>query len=141
MKNGCEKFKPYASLFLRIALGAVFIYHGYGKVFGESAAMGTAWNPYGMPSVLQLLVAWGEFAGGIALLIGFLTPIAAIGIITIMAGAIVTVTGKNGFNMMNQGYEYNFVLIMMCLALIANGAGACSIDCRCTCKKSPEGSA
>ena len=130
MKEACEKFRPYASVFLRLGLGIVFAYHGFGKVFGEGTALGTAWNPQGMSVVLQVLVAWGEFLGGTACLIGFLTPLAALGIMIIMGGAIVTITGKNGFNLMNQGFEYNFVLIMMCLALIACGPGPFSIDGR-----------
>lgn len=132
MKECCQGFKSYGSLFLRIGLGVVFIFHGYPKVFGEGAALGTAWNSHGMPLILQILVSWGEFIGGIALIIGFLTSYAAFGIIVIMVGAIVTVHGKNGFSMMNQGYEYNFVLIMMCLALIACGAGPLSVDSKCS---------
>lgn len=128
MKECCEKLKPYAAVFLRLGLGIIFTYHGFGKVFGAGTSMGTAWNP-GLPVVLQALVAWGEFLGGLAILTGFLTELAALGIIIIMLGAIVTVHGQNGFNMMNHGFEYNFALIMMCLALIATGAGPLSIGC------------
>jgi putative oxidoreductase len=135
MKEGCEKLKPFASLFLRIGLGTVFAFHGYPKVFGEGAALGTAWAGDGYPAIIQVLVSWGEFVGGLAILAGFLTPLAALGIIIIMAGAIVTVHGKNGFSMGNGGYEYNFVLISMCLALIANGPGAFAVDNKLCCKK------
>lgn len=127
-KECCEKLKPYAGVFLRLGLGVIFAYHGFEKVFGAGTSSGTAWNP-GMPVVLQAMVAWGEFLGGVAILLGFLTELAALGIIIIMAGAVLTVTGKNGFNMMTGGFEYNFVLIMMCLALIATGAGPLSIGC------------
>jgi len=134
MGGQCEKFKSHTSLLLRVGLGVVFTYHGYNKVFGEAAALGTSWNPHGMPAILQALVSWGELLAGVGLLIGFLTPIAALGIIVIMAGAIITVHGKNGFSMMNGGYEYNFVIIAMCLALIANGPGEPSVDSK-FCKK------
>jgi len=134
MKECCEKLKPYASLFLRIGLGTVFTVHGFPKVFGAGAALGTAWAGEGFPTIIQLMVSWGEFIGGIALLVGFLTPLAALGIIIIMAGAIITVHGKNGFSMGNQGYEYNFVLISMCLALIANGPGKFALDNKFCCK-------
>ncbi len=127
-KECCEKLKPYAGLFLRLGLGIVFTYHGFGKVFGTGTNLGTAWNP-GLPVVLQTLVSWGEFLGGLAILTGFLAELGALVIIIIMVGAIVTVTGKSGFNMMNGGFEYNFVLIMMCLALVATGAGPLSIGC------------
>lgn len=133
MNECCEKLKPCASLFLRLGLGIIFVYHGFGKVFGPAAALGSAWNP-NLPVIIQILVAWGEFLGGLAILAGFLTCLAASGIIIIMLGAIVLVHGKNGFSLMNHGFEYNFALIMMCLALIANGSGPLSIDSRC-CKK------
>ncbi len=149
--NDCyEKLKPYTSLFLRIGLGVIFIYHGFGKVFGAGMNLGTAWNPGmsllsffgfpismipGMSVALQAMVAWGEFVGGLAILLGFLTRKAAAGIIIIMLGAIFTVHGKNGFSLMNHGFEYNFALIMMCLALIAGGTGPFSIGCRCSKEK------
>lgn len=133
MNACCEKLKEYAPLFLRIGLGVVFLYHGYGKVFGAETDLGSAWNPR-LPTVLQIMVSWGEFIGGIAILLGFLTDFAALGIIIIMIGAIVTVHGKNGFGMASGGFEYPFVLIMMCLALIGTGPGKCCIGMKC-CKK------
>ncbi len=138
MNEGCEKLKPYASLFLRIGLGVIFIYHGFGKVFGAGTSLGTAWNP-SLPTVIQVLVAWGEFIGGLAILSGFLTGAASAGIIIIMLGAIFTVHGKNGFSLMKHGFEYNFALIMMGLALIASGAGPFTLGCQC-CSKETEGS-
>ena len=134
MKECCEKLKPYAGVFLRIGLGIIFVYHGYGKVFGQGAGLGSSWNPYGMPALVQILVSWGELVCGLAILVGFLSPLAALGIIIIMLGAIFLVHGKNGFSIMNQGYEYNFALIMMSLALMATGSGPISVDSKCPCK-------
>lgn len=116
---------------LRAGLGVIFFYHGFGKVFGETTNLGSAWNPSGMPAIMQILVSWGEFLCGAGILLGFLTEIASLGIIIIMAGAIITIHGKNGFNMMNHGFEYNYALIMMALALIAIGSGPCSIGPKC----------
>lgn len=131
MKKCCEKLKVCAPLFLRIGLGIIFLYHGFGKVFGEGANFGSSWNPAGMSTIIQILVAWGEFLCGAAILLGFLTEIASLGIIIIMTGAIILVTGKSGFNMMNGGFEYNFALIMMSLTLIATGPGTFHIGCKC----------
>ena len=119
-----KQFHLAAPVFLRLGLGVVFTYHGFGKVFGEGAGLGASWNPHGMPAIMQILVSWGELIGGLAFLAGFLTAYASLGIIIIMIGAIVMVHGKNGFSLLNQGYEYNFVLIMMCLALMSSGSGA-----------------
>ncbi len=123
-----KQLQGLGGVFLRIGLGVVFTYHGFGKVFGDGVGLGSSWNPHGMPALMQVLVSWGEFVGGIAFLVGFLTQFAALGISIIMIGAIVTVHGANGFSSMNQGYEYNFVLIMMCLALISTGSGPMAID-------------
>ena len=130
MNGCCEKLKACAPLFLRIGLGVIFAYHGYGKVFGDGAGFGFSWNP-NLPGIVQALVAWGEFLSGAAILFGFLVEAAACNIIIIMIGAIVLVHGKNGFSLMNHGFEYNFALIMMCLALIGTGAGPCSLGCKC----------
>jgi len=134
MKECCEKLKPYVAVFLRLGLGVVFTYHGISKVFGAGAGLGSSWNPHGMPAIMQILVAWGELCAGICALIGFLIPVSGLVIIIIMTGAIIMVHGKNGFSMMNHGFEYNYTLIMMALAMIAAGSGPLSIDSRC-CKK------
>jgi len=131
MKECCEKLKPLAPLFLRLGLGVIFLYHGFSKVFGEGANLGSSWNPHGMAAIVQVLVAWGEFLCGGAILLGFMTEVAALGIIVIMVGAIIMVHGKNGFSMMNHGFEYNYALIAMCLALIGTGPGSFKIGCGC----------
>jgi putative oxidoreductase len=119
-------------IILRATLAVVFIYHGLEKVTPDSG-YGIRWMPApadgsaGLPMGLQLAVAWGELLGGVAIALGLLTRIAALGIIGIMAGAIVTVTGHT-FSLLNKGFEYNFVLIMVALALIITGAGTLSLD-------------
>lgn len=131
MDECCEKLKPLAPLFLRLGLGVIFFYHGFSKVFGEGANFGSSWNPSGMATIVQILVAWGEFLCGSAILLGFMTKIASLGIIVIMLGAIVLVHGKNGFGMMGGGFEYNYALITMSLALIGTGPGSFKIGCGC----------
>jgi uncharacterized membrane protein YphA (DoxX/SURF4 family) len=82
-----------------------------------------------LQSSLQLLVAWGELVGGIALLLGLLTRLAAVGLIVIQVGAICTVTWEQGFSAARgAGYEYNVALIVMCLALVLLGGGTMAVD-------------
>jgi putative oxidoreductase len=92
-----------------------------------SKSGGTAWNP-DMPVAQQVAVAWGELLGGIAMLLGFLTRLAALGLIVIMAGAIALVHWPNGFSIIQGGYEYNIVLIGICIALILTGGGPLAMD-------------
>jgi putative oxidoreductase len=125
----------FAPLLLRVALAAVFIYHGLDKVRPENG-YGWSWAD-AMPNAppvlisarpLQLLVAWGELLGGVAVALGILTRLAALGLIIIMGGAIFTYTGHHGFSAVGEGYEYNFVLILVCMALLLAGPGTFSLD-------------
>ena len=79
-------------LLLRLSLAAIFIFHGLNLVGGQENGWGANWMKAAEapPAPVQLAVAWGELVGGIALALGFLTRLAALGIIAIMAGAIAT---------------------------------------------------
>lgn len=114
-----------APLILRLGLAAIFLYHGWDKV---SQGGGTKWAGESYPPYVQFPVAWGEFLGGIALAVGFLSRFAAAGIIVIMVGAIVQVHGAKGFSLAEGGFEYNFALIVMSAAVILLGSGAFSLD-------------
>jgi putative oxidoreductase len=116
-----------ASVVLRAALAAVFIFHGLGKI-NEKTNYGTAWMPAmpmqeGVPVAMQAAVSWGELLGGAAMAIGFLPRVAAVGLIIIMGGAIATVHGANGFSL-PKGWEYNYVLICVSLGVLLLGGGA-----------------
>lgn len=116
-------------LLLRAALAAVFIFHGMHLV-GPDKDWGTNWMPesMGQPAPVQAAAAWGELLGGVALAAGFLTRLAACGIIAIMVGAIATFHWENGFDISNRGFEYNVVIIAMCLCLVLGGAGPLAVD-------------
>jgi putative oxidoreductase len=117
-------------LLLRWALAAVFIYHGWQLVGGPDHEWGAAWQKgeNAQPAPVQMAVAWGELIGGIALAVGFLTRAAALGIIAIMAGAIGTVHLEKGFDITKGGFEYNVVLIVMCVCLVLGGPGPFAVD-------------
>jgi uncharacterized membrane protein YphA (DoxX/SURF4 family) len=79
--------------------------------------------------VFQMAVAWGELIGGIALAIGLLTRLAAIGEIIIQVGAVYWVTWAQDFSFENGGgYSYNIILLASCLALVLQGGGPVSAD-------------
>ena len=133
---------PSWSLFVvRVALGAVFFAHGAQKVFGWFGGNGMratvdAFRQYmGIPAAATVLAALIECFGGLAMLAGLLARPAALGLIGVMLVAIVKVHWRNGFfinfqNVPNRGhgYEFNFVLAAMALAILLGGAGRCSID-------------
>jgi putative oxidoreductase len=125
-----------AALLLRLALAAIFIYHGFHLVGDDGNQWGAAWmnaeaaNHEAQPPAapVQLAVAWGQLLGGIALAVGFLTRLAALGIIAIMAGAIATVHWPNGFDISKGGYEYNMLIVVACLTLLLLGGGTVAVD-------------
>ena len=127
--------RTFVPLLLRAALAAVFIYHGLEKVEPDNG-YGLKWADKmpAAPPVLQnappvqALVAWGELLGGVAVALGLFTRLAAVGLIVIMLGAIFTVTGAKGFSAIGGGFEYNFVLIFVALAVALAGAGTFSLD-------------
>ncbi|HYD54251.1 MAG TPA: DoxX family protein [Gemmatimonadaceae bacterium] len=119
-----------ALLFVRLALGAVFIAHGGQKLFtyGLSGVAGS-FGQMGIPmaSVVGPLVAFVEFFGGIAVVIGLLTRLASLGLAATMLGAIAFVHLPAGF-FLPRGYEFNLALLGLALALVSAGAGAFSLD-------------
>jgi putative oxidoreductase len=114
---------------LRFALAVVFIYHGLSLVSPEKQ-WGAGWMPEAtpQPAAVQLAVAWGQLIGGIAMALGFLTRLAALGLAIIMVGAIYLVHLPNGFDISSGGFEYNFVLIVICAALLLTGGGSLAVE-------------
>src|SRR4051812_4305164 len=82
--GGCAGF---GLLVLRVVVGAAFIFHGWPKIQNPMGWMGADAT---VPGGLQLLAAVSEFGGGIALIVGLLTPLAALGIAATMAVALGT---------------------------------------------------
>jgi putative oxidoreductase len=124
---------------LRLALGLVFFAHGAQKMlgwfggYGFHATMGFLQHA-GLPAPVALLVICTEFFGGLGLIVGLLTRIAALGIAGEMIGAIFMVHLPNGFFMnwmgtqKGEGFEYHLLVIAISAALLLRGAGAFSAD-------------
>ena len=118
-------YSNFGLLLIRLALGAIFIIHGYPKLFkthGQFAGyLKTLRVP--APKFMALVVALVEFFGGIAVIVGFLTQWAALGIAVDMLVASVLVRRK-----FVGGWEFDFMLFATALALLLIGAGSLSVD-------------
>ncbi len=118
---------PYAALVLRVTLGALFLAHAGLKLFVFTPA-GTAqfFGSLGLPPALAYLVIAAEVAGGVALILGFHARWAALALIPILVGAIVTVHGSAGFFFSNPkgGWEFLafWILALLTQALLGDGA-------------------
>ena len=125
----------FGRLFLRTAIGGLFVGHGTQKLFGWFDGHGldaTAdmFGSLGMrpPKAHALAAAAAETGGGAALVLGAGTPLASSALIATMVTAIRTVHGKNGPWATSGGYEYNLVLIAAAAALAETGPGSPSVD-------------
>ena len=112
---------------LRLAVAAVFINHGRQKLFvyGFAGVTG-AFTQMGVPvpGLMGPFIGLLEFFGGIALAIGLLTRLFALGFVFDMLAAILLVQLKRGFG----GFELEFLLFGSSLALVLAGAGEFSVD-------------
>lgn len=128
-----------AALVLRLALGIVMFPHGAQKLLGWFGGRGLGgtidlFHQMGLPTLLAVLVTIGEFFGGLGLLVGFLSRVAAAGIGVIMLGAIMTVHRHYGFFMNwagtkeREGFEYHILAIGLAIAIMIWGGGKWSVD-------------
>lgn len=124
---------------LRLVLGVVFFAHGAQKLlgwFGGYGFHGTVgfFEHLGMPAPVAFLIICTEFFGGLGLIVGLLTRIAALGIGVEMIGAIFMVHLTNGFFMnwygtqKGEGFEYHLLAIAVAAVLLLRGAGKFSAD-------------
>ena len=130
----------FATAILRLTLGFVFFAHGAQKMlgwfggFGFRGTMGFFTNMMHVPAPLAFLAIAAEFFGGIGLLLGFLTRIAAFGIGVNMVVAILTVHRFVGFFMnwsgtqKGEGFEFHLLVLAIVSYLMIQGAGAFSVD-------------
>jgi putative oxidoreductase len=122
-------------LLLRLALGLPLAAHGAQKVFGWFGgygpdATGQFMETLGFRPGRRHAIAAGsvEIAGGVLLALGFLTPLGAALIASVMVVAAATVHARNGFFITSNGFEFNFVLGAAALSVAFTGPGAVSID-------------
>jgi putative oxidoreductase len=124
----------------RVVLGIVFFAHGAQKMlgwyggYGFSGTMGFFAKTLGIPAPLAFLAICAEFFGGLGLILGLLSRIAALGIGVNMLVAIAMIHRHFGFfanwfgNQKGEGYEFHLLVLAIVLAIIVRGAGALSLD-------------
>ena len=122
-----NSWQSVALLVLRLVVGIAFILHGLPKIKNPLHWMGDK-----VPSIFQLGSAIAEFGGGIALILGFLTPIAAGLLVINMACALLLVHFAQHQPFVGGGpggsFELPLVYLAVMLGLIATGPGRYSLD-------------
>ena len=125
--NFLKKVEPFAMLLLRCGLALVFMFHGYPKLFGDTAKYTEAFRAIGLPAFLSYLTGAVEFFGGAALALGLLTPVAGLLLLLDMCGAMWKYNLSEGVFAVTE-YELPLVLGLACLAVAAMGGGRFSLD-------------
>ncbi len=126
---------------IRVFLGIVVFAHGAQKLFGWFGGHGLRGtneymkNALGISPFFATLAALVETFGGLALILGVFSRLAALGVIIVQAVAIAKVHKGNGFFInwamaegKRHGWEMSFVLIGMALTILFSGGGLMSID-------------
>lgn len=130
----------WAITIVRVVLGGIMAAHGAQKVlgwFGGYGLKGTLgyFKSIGIPTPVGYAVCFIEFLGGIGLILGLSTRLAALGVAAVMVGAALKVHLPNGFFMnweltpgKGHGFETNLALLAMAIACVIAGGGALSFD-------------
>jgi putative oxidoreductase len=129
-----------ATTILRWVLGVSFFVHGAQKLlgwfggYGFTGTMGFFTGVMHIPAVFAFLAIAAEFFGGLGLIFGLLTRVAAFGIFANMVVAVAMVHRQFGFFMnwtgtqKGEGYEYHLLVLAITAFLMIRGAGAASVD-------------
>lgn len=129
-----------SALILRIALGLIFIPHGFPKVFGAEGpgAFASDMPQYGIPAFLGYVAAFAEFFGAALLIVGLLTRFNAFLLACVMIAAIVVVHGPEAMMVEGQGpmrlmamvkeIEFPMSLLGIAVALVLLGGRRFSLD-------------
>ena len=125
---------------IRIILGIIFFAHGAQKVLGWFGGTGlketlrTMHEFIGIPVPLAFVAVMAEFLGGLGLIVGLLSRVAAIGICLTMLSAIAMVHWRFGLFMnwfgdrKGHGFEYHLLAIGLAIVIMIGGSGALSLD-------------
>ncbi len=128
-----------APLFLRLSLGFMILPHGLQKTFGWfggygfNGTMGYLTNTVGAPWIFALLAILAESVGGLMLITGVGTRLAALGVGSVMVVAAMT-HWSNGFFMnwsgvqKGEGIEFHLLAVGIAVALLIMGGGKFSVD-------------
>jgi putative oxidoreductase len=123
-----EKLQPFGLLLLRLGLGAIFIYHGYPKLFGHTHEFVQQFERLGLPGYFAYFSGVIELFGGSMLVAGLYTRIAGLAIAIEMAVGIWRVGRFTANPFAVHTYETPMALAVAAFALATLGAGLISLD-------------
>lgn len=129
-----DGFGGWGLLVLRLIWGTVIVFYGWPMVKNPLHWMDMGGKPSGFPSFLQAIGALTIFGGGIAIIVGFLTPLAALGLAGAMAVALSLHLANNeplikqSPDAPGESYEASLVYLAIAVLFLFVGAGNLSLD-------------
>lgn len=122
-----NKVQPLGLLVLRVVVGVIMAAHGWQKIHAGPSHFVNMVHGMHMPGWLAYISIAAEFAGGILLVLGYATRIAAFFIVIDLLVAIMKVHLHNGL-LAPGGYQFPLSVAAAAFALIFFGAGPISLD-------------
>lgn len=125
---------------LRLLFGVVFFAHGAQKAlgwfggYGFAGTMGFFTQKVNIPAPFAVLAIAAEFLGGLGLLVGLLSRIAAFGIVCNMVVAVAMIHIHYGFfanwsgTQKGEGFEFHILAVAIAVFLMIKGSGPLSLD-------------
>lgn len=134
LSSTLDRGRPAAPLVLRLVLGGLFIWHGIDKFDAGISTVEEMFTMWGVPApgITAFVVAVVEIVGGLALVLGIGTRIAAMLLSVVMIGALIYVKADLGVISSEPmpGAELDLALLAGLIALIVLGPGPISLDHR-----------
>jgi putative oxidoreductase len=131
--EGLAEYAEWGFLALRVAVGVIFIVHGWPKITGARGMAAAMGGGEAKPVMVGVFTTQGvvELGGGILMILGVLTQLVAIAFAIIMIGAIYlkATKWKTGFYaQQTTGWEFDFVLLAANVLLLFTGPGEIAIQ-------------
>ena len=116
-------------LAIRVVFGGALVLHGLQKIGAPTTWM-NGFGPQAPPAPLQFLAFFSEFAGGLALLFGLLSPFAALGVLSTMAVAALVAHGADPWvgGPGQKSKEAALGYFAFALLMLLSGPGRLSLD-------------
>jgi putative oxidoreductase len=122
-----DSLQPLGLLILRVALGVIFLTHGYPKLMKPNMEIQHMFVQHGLPGQFVYVTGGLEVFGGLLLALGLFTRPAAL-LLAIEMGVLIWKMHSSGGILAVHLYEFPLALAAGCIALATVGAGRISVD-------------
>jgi putative oxidoreductase len=117
-----RQFSDIALLLLRVLVGAIYATSGWDHLSDPEGRS----KSIGMSKGFTIFLGWAELAGGLGMILGVLTQLAALGLILVMLGAIykkIFLWNTGFWGKGSQGWHYELMLVLINIVIIAMNGG------------------